>query len=291
MNPIGANTWIWISPLTDERLAKLAPKLAAWGFDLVELPVESPSDWDPQRATELLREHGLEATVSAVMPPGRELAGADQDTVATTQDYIRSCIDAAAAVGGEKVGGGVVGGPIYTSVGRLWLMNADERVAFRARLVEALVPLAEYAGERGVRLAIEPLNRFETSVINTVEQVLEIVESVDSWALGVLLDTFHMNIEERDPAAAIRAAGPRLAHFHACANDRGAPGKDHIDWCGIIAALEDIAYRGPLCIESFTSENTTIATAAAIWRPLARSQDAIATSGLEFLQRVLGRKE
>jgi D-psicose/D-tagatose/L-ribulose 3-epimerase len=282
MIPIGANTWIWTSPLTDEWLADLVPRLSAWGFDLVELPVEDPSDWDPASAADVLREHDLGATVCAVMPPGRELVAADRATVGATQRYVRCCVDAAAALGS-----GVVAGPLYASVGRKWRVEAGGRAKLVRELADALSPLAEYAGELGVRLALEPLNRFETSLFNTVEQTLEVVETVGSPALGLLLDTFHMNIEERSIPAAVRLAGERLFHFHACANDRGAPGADHLDWAGIVGALADVGYDGAVVIESFTAENDAIATAAAVWRPLAASQDDLATNGLAFLRSSL----
>jgi D-psicose/D-tagatose/L-ribulose 3-epimerase len=282
VNPIGANAWIWTSPLTDMGTAELAPKLAAWGFDLAELPVENVGDWDPARAAEVLPKHGLGATVCAVMPPGRELVAADRKTIAATQDYLRSCVDAAATVGSS-----VVAGPLYASVGRKWRVETAERRKLVRELVANLAPLAEYAGERGVRLAVEPLNRFETSLINTVDQAMEVVEAVESSTLGVLLDTFHMNIEERDLPAAIRSVGNRLFHFHACANDRGAPGADHLDWDGIVVALRDVGYDGAVVIESFTAENDTIATAAAVWRPLAASQDDLAADGLAFLRSTL----
>ena len=282
---IGANAWIWFSPPTEERIAALAPRLKTWGFDIMELPVENPGEWDPSRTAELLAEHDLGATVCAVMPPGRELAATDESTIRETSDYLRRCIDAAAAVKGDA--GGIVAGPMYTSVGRLWRMDGGERTDLLEGLARSLAPLAEYAGERDVRLAVEPLNRFETSVLNTAEQALELVETVDSPALGILLDTFHMNVEEKDLAAAVRAVGPRLAHFHACGSDRGTPGRDHIAWPEISGALVEIGYHGPVCIESFTAENETIATAAAIWRPLAASQDEIATDGLAFLRRTL----
>ena len=282
MNPIGANAWIWISPLTDAGTAELAPKLAAWGFDLAELPVENVGDWDPARAAEVLTKHGLGATVCAVMPPGRELVAADHETIAATQDYLRSCVDAAATVGS-----GVVAGPLYASVGRKWRVEAAGRRKLVRELAVNLAPLVEYAGERGVRLAVEPLNRFETSLINTADQAMEIIEAVDSPALGVLLDTFHMNIEERDLPASIRSVGNRLFHFHACANDRGAPGADHLDWDGIAVALRDVGYDGAVVIESFTAENDAIATAAAVWRPLAASQDVLAADGLAFLRSAL----
>ena len=280
--PIGVNTWVWVSPPTDEWLAVLGPRIRAWGFDLIELPVENPGDWDPARTADLLAGLGLGAAVSAAMGPDRDLIG-DAETVASTQAYLRACVDAAAGIGA-----GTVAGPLYSPTGKTWAMDAAERRAAITRLVEGLRPVVDYAGERRVRLALEPLNRFETSFLNTAEQAMEAVERIDSPACGLLLDTFHMNIEEKDPAAAIRAVGSRLAHFHACGCDRGTPGADHIDWPSIAAALGEVGYDGSVVIESFTPENRTIAHAAAIWRPLARSQDAIAVEGLAFLRGLFG---
>jgi D-psicose/D-tagatose/L-ribulose 3-epimerase len=286
MNPIGANTWIWVSPLTDERLAAIGPRVRDMGFDAIELPIENVDDWDAGRAAELLGELGLGATTCAVMPATRNLVAADPGVVASTQAYLRQCVRIA-----ERVKAGVVGGPIYSPVGLTWLMDSDERRRTIARLVEALKPAAEDAAAHGVALGIEPLNRYETSLVNTVEQALEIVEAVDSPGCGVQVDTFHMNIEEKDVGAAIRAAGPRLVHVQVCGNDRGAPGNDHIDWPAVAGAILDTGYSGPICIESFTAENRTIATAASIWRPLERSQDAIATDGLAHLRRIMARAE
>ena len=182
----------------------------------------------------------------------------------------------------------MVGGPIYAPVGWTPLLNVSERRHVLGRLVESLREVAEYAASRGVTLAIEPLNRYETSIVNTVEQAREIVEAVDSPGCGILVDTFHINIEERDPAAAIRLAGDRLAHVQVCANDRGAPGiGPHRLERASHARSGEVGYGGPLCIESFTAENQTIARAAAIWRRLAPTQDAIATDGLAFLRSIL----
>jgi len=282
MNPIGANTWIWVSPLTDERLARIAPRVRGFGFDVIELPIENIGDWDASRARELLDELGLIATTAAVMTPDRDLVSGDRGVIESTQDYVRAATDMAARAGARTLAG-----PMYSPVGKTWPMDASERATVVRRLVENLRPLADYAGEQGVTLALEPLNRFETSFMNTAEQVMEVVDRVASPALGVLLDTFHMNIEEHDPAAAIRLCKGQLAHFHACGCDRGAPGDDQIPWPQIAAALRDTGYEGPLVIESFTIENQPIARAAAIWRPLAPTQDAIATDGLRFLKGVL----
>ena len=278
---IGANTWIWASPLTDERLAALAPRVAGWGFDLIELPVESIGDWDPRRAADVLAEAGLAASVVVAMAPGRELCAADAGTIADTQAFLRVCIDAAAAVGSE-----VIAGPIYASVGRTWRMDGEERRRLYAQLRESLAPVCDYGAERGVRVAVEPLVRYETSVINTVAQAREVVDALPPEGCGLLVDSYHANVEERDVAGAFRAAGDRLAHVHLCANDRGAPGADHMDWPGIRDALA--GYDGAAVIESFTSENEAIATAASIWRPLASSQDAIAVDGLAHLRTLFG---
>jgi D-psicose/D-tagatose/L-ribulose 3-epimerase len=277
MNPIGVNTWVWVSPATEAAITELAPRATAMGFALLELGVEQPGDWDPARIAEILAAHDLGASVCAAMGPGRDLT--DPTTIASTQDYIRFCIDAAATLGST-----VVAGPIYTPVGKTWRMDEAERRATRDRLVEALRPLADAAGARGVRLALEPLNRFETSFLNTAAQTLEVVDRVASPAVGVLLDTFHMNIEEKDQAAAIRLVGDKLVHFHACGNDRGAPGADAMPWPAITTALHEIGYAGAVVIESFTPDNQTIARAAAIWRPLAATQDALAREGLAFLR-------
>jgi len=187
MNPIGVNTWVWVSPPTDAAITEIAPRAKAMGFALLELGVEQPGDWDPARVAEILAAHDLGASVCAAMGPGRDLT--DPTTIASTQDYIRACIDAAATIGST-----VVAGPIYTPVGKTWRMDDVERTATIDRLVEALRPLADYAGERSVRLAIEPLNRFETSFLNTAAQTMEVVDRVDSPAVGALLDTFHRNI-------------------------------------------------------------------------------------------------
>lgn len=274
---IGVNTWVWTSPLTDDRLAALAPRVREWGFDVIELPVEQPGDWDPHRAADLLAELGLKATVCLVMPPGRDLVEADPAAVAETQDYLRRVVDVATIVGSP-----VAAGPAYSSVGRTW--RIDDRPRVYAELRANLRPVAEYAAEHGVRIAVEPLNRYETSLLNTVDQALEALDGLPGEGCGLALDTYHLNIEERNPAQAIRDAGSRIALIQVCGTDRGAPGADHFDWPAFAAAVEDVGYTGPWVIESFTPDNTTIATAASIWRPLAASQDELATSGLAFLR-------
>ena len=276
----GVNTWVWASPLSDAELAELAPRIAEMGFDWIELPIESPGDFDYTRAGAIVRDNGLRASMGAAMGPDRDLIHPDESIRDNGMAYVRHCIDAAHTVGATNLIG-----PMYAAVGRTWQATADEREQDLMLLTAQLTSLAEYAANRGVVLCIEPLNRFETSVINLASQGVEVIERVNHPNCRLMLDTFHMNIEEQSIGDAIRAVGrERLAHVHACENDRGTPGSGHVPWPEVAAALKEIGYDGPMVIESFTSQVKSIARAAAIWRPLAPSQDALARDGLAFLK-------
>jgi D-psicose/D-tagatose/L-ribulose 3-epimerase len=278
----GVNTWVWTAPLTTDALEEILPKVADAGFGQIEFPLEGIGDFDYDRARELAEENGLDVSACVAMGPDRDLVHPDPAIRAIGMDYLRQAIDATARVGGTNLVG-----PIYSSVGRKWKATPEERAADLDTLVTALKELSAYAADKGVVLGIEPLNRFETSFINTHGQVIEVVDRVDSPACRIMLDTFHMNIEEQSLGEAIRATGDRLAHLHACENDRGAPGSGHVPWDEVAAALRAIGYDGPVVIESFTSKVESIAEAAAIWRPLAPSQDQLAADGLVFLQDLL----
>ncbi|MER5456312.1 sugar phosphate isomerase/epimerase family protein [Micromonospora sp. NPDC002389] len=283
MYEIGVNPWVWTSPVDDAALAELVPRIAGFGFDAVELPIEQPGDWDPVRTRDLLAAHGLRAAgVCAVTPPGRDLVDAAPRVVEATVAYLKGCVDSAAAVGAPSVGG-----PVYASVGRTWRMTAAERTACYADFRRALAPVAEYAGARGVSIGVEALNRYETSVVNTIDQAVDLIDGLPS-NVGLMIDTYHMNIEEADPYAALAVAGPYIKHVQVSGTNRGAPGSDHLDWPRLFAVLAGTGYRGAVCIESFTAENETIATAASIWRPLAPSPDRLALDGLAYLRGLLG---
>ncbi|MFJ6532135.1 sugar phosphate isomerase/epimerase family protein [Microbacterium sp. NPDC091662] len=275
---IAVNTWVWTSPLTDATLEPLARKAADFGYQALELPLESVGDWDPARAREVLDTVGLAAIVVGAMGPDRSLLARAGD-VGATQDYLRSCIAAA-----QTLGARVVAGPFYAPTGVTWRMDAGERSAVAGELRENLSALAEEAAAADITLAIEPLNRYETSVLNTVEQSLDALGPLIGPGLGLALDTYHLNIEEKKPDDAIRTAGAAIAHVQVCGSDRGAVGDDHTDWPGILRALDDAAYRGPLGLESFTGENATIAVAASVWRPLAPSQDDLAVRSIAALR-------
>ncbi|MCT1363175.1 sugar phosphate isomerase/epimerase family protein [Microbacterium sp. NRRL B-14842] len=278
---IAVNTWVWTSPLTDDTLEPLARTAARMGYDALELPLESFGDWDPLRARAVLDGLGMGAVVVGAMGPGRSLLARAGD-VAATQDYLRACLDAAAVLGAA-----VVAGPFYAPTGVTWRMDETERAEVVGELRDNLAPLAREAAAIGVTLAVEPLNRYETSVLNTVAQSLDALAPLLGAGVGLALDTYHLNIEEKRPADAVRAAGAAIAHVQVCGSDRGAVGDDHTDWPEMLRALDDAGYRGVLGLESFTGENATIAVAASVWRPLAASQDDLAARSIAHL-RALG---
>lgn len=279
----GVNTWVWTSPLTTAELETLAPHIAGLGFDWIEVPLESLDDLDYKRGAEIIKANGLGVSCCVAMGPDRDLIHPDLAIRASGMAYVRGAIEATATLGAMNLVG-----PLYATVGRTWQQTPEDRAKDLEILVDNLGQLAEYAEEHGVILCVEPLNRFETSFINLASQAIEVVDRVNHPHCQVMLDTFHMNIEEKSLGEAIRAAGPRLKHFHACENDRGAPGSGNVTWDEVARALRGIDYDGPVVIESFTAKVKSIARAAAIWRALAPTQDDLARDGLNFLNMLLG---
>jgi D-psicose/D-tagatose/L-ribulose 3-epimerase len=278
----GVNAWVWVSPVTTEELEKMAPQVKKMGFDWIEVPIETIGDLDYTRAAKIMQDNGLSVSVCVAMGPDRDLIHAEAAIRENGMSYIRQCVDAAQTLGATNIIG-----PIYSAVGRVWQSTPDERARDIDLLVKQLTGLSAYAADHGTVLCIEPLNRFETSFINLASQAIEVIDRVASPGCQILLDTFHMNIEEKSLGDAIRATGSRLRELHTCENDRGAPGTGHIPWSDIATALRDIKYNGPVVIESFTAKVKSIARAAAIWRALAPTQDSLAQDGLAFLKKLL----
>jgi D-psicose/D-tagatose/L-ribulose 3-epimerase len=278
----GINTFLFTSPFTNKSTS-LFPTFKRWGFQSVEIPIEDPSHIDPAHVKRELDRHGLVCgTVCACMGPDRDLRGTPR-AQKTGLAYLLKLVDQAVALGAKSVVG-----PVYSAVGRADAVPAAEYKQQWKTVVKHLKTLCKRAQERGVNICLEPLNRFETDFINTVDQALKMVKDVGSPALKVHLDTFHMNIEEKCQGDAIRKTGKLLGHFHACGSDRGTPGNDHINWDCISSALKAVKYNGDVVIESFTPDVKVIAKAAAIWRRIEPTRDEIAVKGLKFLGKQLG---
>jgi D-psicose/D-tagatose/L-ribulose 3-epimerase len=282
MMKFGVNTFVWVSPCTTDAVCDLAPKVKGMGFDILELACENPALIDTKVVRRELDKNGLSGIICGAFGPDRNLCSTNQEYVKNAKNYIRWLIDSAVIVGSP-----VVAGPMYSSVGKDHLEDSTARKAEWNRAVAGVQEMASYAADKRVRLALETLNRFETDMLNVVSQGLDFIDQVGMKNVGLHLDTFHMHLEERNSAAAIRRAGKRIFHFHACENDRGVPGTGQVYWRDVAAALKDARYDGAVVIESFTSQVKEIARAVCIWREIAPSQDAIASDGLKFLKSLL----
>lgn len=278
---LGINTFLFTSPFTNESTG-LFKQFKKWGFDTVEIPVEDPSHIDPAYVKSELDKNGLVCgTVCACLGPDRDLRGTPEQQE-TSLEYMRKLIDQMEVLGSHSLIG-----PVYSAVGRADAVPPAEYKQQWKTVVKNLKAISKYAEKKGKRICMEPLNRFETDFINTCDQALKMIKDVGSPALKLHLDTFHMNIEEKNQSAAIKKAGKLLGHFHACGSDRGTPGNDHIDWTGIAKALKAVRYDGDVVIESFTTDVKVIARAAAIWRTIEPTRDEIAVKGLKFLRKTL----
>jgi len=280
----GINSFLFTSPFTTKSVS-LFKTFKKWGFDTVEIPIEDPSHIDPAKVKTAADRAGIAiGSVCACMGPGRDFRGSKADQAAAMA-YCKALIDQAVILGCPSLIG-----PVYSVVGKADAVEPAQQKVEWALVVKNLKVLSAYAAKKGVTICVEPLNRFETDFLNTCDQGLRLIKAVGSPALKLHLDTFHMNIEEKNQAAAIRKAGKLLGHFHACGSDRGTPGGDHIDWKPIVAALKKINYQGDVVIESFTTDVKVIARAAAIWRKIEPKRDDIAVKGLANLKRLFGKK-
>lgn len=272
----GVNTFIWTAAF-DSSHFPLLPGIKKAGFDGVELPLINPDQVNAGEIRRALAENQLECTFCSVIPGGMSVISDDAGVCRKTRTHLETCVKVAAEVGGK-----IIAGPIYSPVGYLpgRRRNAEEW----KRAIECYQSLGDTLTSADVTLAIEPLNRFETYFLNTAEDAFALCEAVNHPRVGILFDTFHANIEEKNVPDAYRRVGRHLKHVHTCENDRGTPGTGHVDWKGVFAALRDLHYDGWLTIESFGFALGELSAAASIWRDLAPTPKSIAFEGVKFLR-------
>lgn len=278
---IGVNAWVWTSPFSTTSI-HLLKKAAAMGFDAFTIPVEDPTLIDVAAIKAAQQEFPLRLHVTGAFGPTRDLTHDDARYRRESLDYIESTLRIC-----EQLGVRLMVGPMYSAVGKRRQLPQAQRQCEWDRAVAGLQAAGKMAADYGVVLAIEPLNRFETDLVNTAEQAKKLIREIALPSVRIHLDTFHMHIEEKSVYDAIVLAGSDLVYLDASESDRGRPGTGQVNWRDVQQALRDIDYQGDCVIESFTPECKTIADAAAIWRPLAPSQDALASEGEKFLRQLL----
>jgi D-psicose/D-tagatose/L-ribulose 3-epimerase len=275
----GVNTQIWVAPFQQSDLG-LIDKVAGMGFEVIELgffSAEPPFNIGDVR--QRLKSAGLAAGICSFLSADRDISSPDPDARRRGVEFMNAMIRTLGALGGE-----VLSGPLYAELFRKRYLPSDERAREWDRSVASMREIAKTAETHGVTIALEPLNRFETDFLNLSEQAVRLVSDVGSNSVGILLDTFHMGIEEKDQAEAIRRAGKHLKHFHTCENDRGAPGTGQVPWKAVRDALKSIGYNRIVAIEGFNPDIVDLANGACIWRPMAPSPDRLASDGVKFLK-------
>ncbi len=273
----GVNTFIWTASFDRSHLP-LLPVIKEHGFDGIEVSLFRPVDFAAADIRRGLRENALECTVCSVLTGGLSVISEDAAVRRDTLSHMKDCVKATA-----DVGAGLIAGPLYSPVGYLpgRRRTADEW-NWAVECYQQLGPVLE---SHGVEVAIEPLNRFETYFLNTAEDAVALCEAIRHPRVGILFDTFHANIEEKNLGHAFRKVGPHLKHVHTCENDRGIPGSGHVEWNDVFEALRAVNYDRWLTIESFGFALGELSAAASIWRDIAPTPESIAFEGVKFLKR------
>lgn len=275
----GVSTWLWTSPFNTETIG-LFSKIKEMGYDIVEIPVEDPALIDVKKVREALSEYGLQPVICGAFGTSRDLTHEDPLYHQTSLHYIQSCLDIC-----RDLGAPFFCGPMYSAVGKARHVSPEQRKIEWERAVINLRKVCIMAAERGLEIGLEPLNRFESDLVNTAKDVIRLIDDINHPAAKVSLDGFHMNIEEPDIEEAILLAGKKLIHLQVSENYRGTPGTGQTRWDAYFRGLSAIRYQGAVSIESFTPEVQELAGAVCIWHPLAASQDSFAGEGLQFLKR------
>ena len=278
---IGVNTLIWTGGFEKSNL-NLLPAIKARGFDGIEIARFDFNGFPAVEVGRAVRDAGLECIGCSALTGQVSLVSDDAGVRRQAREFIASAVRATA-----EMGANLLVGPYITPVGYLPGRRSTEEEWKHA--VEGLRMVGELLDQYQVSLALEPLNRFEAYFLNTVDDAVKLCEEAGHPRIGILFDTFHANIEEKDVPAACSRAGKHLKHVHTCENDRGIPGSGHVAWDGVMGVLRDMNYQGWLVIESFGFTIKEIAAAACIWRDIAPSPEAIAFEGVKFLRSCCAR--
>ncbi|PCJ98723.1 MAG: sugar phosphate isomerase [Flavobacteriaceae bacterium] len=275
----GVSTWLWTSPFTTKSVS-LFPKIKEMGYDVVEIPIEDPALINGKEVKAALDQHGLKAVACGAFGPTRDLTNEDAKIHENCFQYIQDSFELC-----NEWDTTFLAGPMYSAVGKARMVSPEQRKIEWNRAVTNIYKVCEMAKSQGLSVALEPLNRFESDMINTAEDVMRLIKEVNHESAKVLLDGFHMAIEETNLEKAILTAGDKLIHVQVSENYRGTPGTGQTPWNDFKSGLEKINYEGAMSIESFNPGNNELAGAVCIWKNLAENQDDFASEGLAFLKK------
>ena len=272
---VGIEIFYWLDRWSDDQSAAFH-KAAEAGYDGVEISLVAGLDVGVERMARTAESLGLDILCSTGLGPTMDISSPEPALRKAGADHLRRCLDDAA-----RLGSPILGGVTYAT----WMgFPEGDLDGYRERSAAALHEVAVYASTLGVDICLEVLNRFETFMFNTVAGCLSFMDAVDHPSVKVELDTFHMNMEEDDLAAAVRLAGDRIGHVQVAANNRRAPQYGHIDWRSFKEALDDVGYDGWVVFETFPNSAVETGRATYAWRDLTDRPDPDAAEAARFIR-------
>ena len=275
----GIHAGLWMANWTDD-LAPIFRTVADLGYDGVEISLLGMTDDRAASLSKMLKDHGLEVTCSDGLSVAKDITSPHPDVRAAGIEYLKWAVRTTA-----KIGAHGLAGVVYAPWGVFDPANKPIRAA---RSAEAFAALDQTLRDEGVTLGIEAINRFETDLVNTAHEAATMSRASGSDHVGVLLDTFHLNIEEKDITAAITGAADKLVHFHVSDNDRGVPGSGHVPWGHVRDALNSAGYDGWITAEMFVIAGNPASADLNIWRDIEPEATDAATRALTFMKATFG---
>jgi len=276
---IGVSAFAWTTAFGASHL-HLLPKVREHGLEGFEIPMFDPSDLAVSEIRRAFESADIDCTVCAILPAGINPISPDPAVRAKSLAHLIQCIETSAELGAR-----LIGGPLFAPIG--YLPGRRRTVEEWNWAVECFQRLGEVLDASEVTLSIEPVNRSETFFLMTATDAKAFCDAIAHRRVGVTIDTFHANIEEKNIAHAIRSLGSCLKHVHLSENDRGLLGSGHVDFPGIVNALRELAYDGYLMIEGFGYAPDETASLGALWGDLKVSPEDIAFRGESYLRTLL----
>jgi D-psicose/D-tagatose/L-ribulose 3-epimerase len=282
--------WVRDWEASPDELVERVTQANDLGFDILEMHCDALLDWNSDERARL-RSHAeecdVELTFDTTLTADADVSAHDDSVRERGADRLTEAIKLV-----DEMGGQYLGGVNYGAWNPEFDGGLEEKAARTDRAVEAWHDVAGLAKAHDVICSVEAVNRFEQFMLNTAAEARSFVNRVDSPNVQIMLDTFHMNIEEDDVAAAIETAGDRLGHFHVGENNRRPPqDRGNVPWADIGEALRAIDYDGPIVMEPFMTPGGTVAPDVGVWRDLAEDVDLdpAAEESLSFLQDTVER--
>lgn len=276
MRKLGIEIFYWLNNWQDDQISCFGRARGA-GFDAVEISLINGPDIDISAFRAGLAEHSLNVYCSVGLPLAYDITSSDALVQRTGIEYLKRCAETAAKIGSPILGG-------LPHVPWLHFPQASDLRPYRERSAAAIREVASTASDLGIIISTELINRYETYIFNTVAEGLDYLRLVDHPSVKLQLDTYHMNMEEDDLAAAIRQAGAQIGHFHCADSNRKLPGHGHVNWQAIKTALDEVGYDGALVIETFPNPAAETGRTVNTWRSLVHDFDTEAKQALVFLR-------